>query len=85
MRLGKLYKEAEQFRELQQGLSELIELSQVPVKEKIKGAGIAQGHYYRQMAAKNFNAKQLLGAFKTIIEKSNYEIIRNKRLKHEDQ
>lgn len=78
MRINTLYKEAEQFRQLQIGLSELVELSQVQTKEKIKGAGIAQSHYYRKLESKNFNSKQLLGMFRKIIECSNFEMIKNK-------
>jgi len=79
MRLGKLYKESEQFKQLREGLSELVELSQVPAGEKIKGSGIGQAHYYRKLQGKNFTPSQLIGIFRTIIEKSNIEIVRNKR------
>lgn len=78
MKLGELYKEAEQFKQLQKGLSELLELSNIPTKEKLHGSGISQAHYYRKLAGKNFTAKQLLGIFRKIIESSNLEMIKNK-------
>ena len=78
MTLGKLYKEAEQFRELQSGLSELIELSKVQVKDKLKGSGMASSHYYRSLQERKLTAKQLLCIFRSIIEISNFEIVKNK-------
>ena len=77
-----MYKEAEQFRELQSGLYELIELSRVPVKDKLRGSGMASSHYYRSLRERNLNAKQLLGIMRSVIEHSNYEMVMNKNAGH---
>ncbi|MBW8334843.1 MAG: hypothetical protein K0M40_22695 [Prolixibacteraceae bacterium] len=79
---GAMYKEAEQFRELQSGLHELIELSRVPVKDKLRGSGMASAHYYRCLQERKFNAKQLLGIMRSVIENTNYEMVKNKNSGH---
>lgn len=72
--------ENKQFEELQIGLSELVELSNVPPNEKVKGSGMASGHFYRKLSARSFNAKQLIGIFRAITEHGNITEIKNKTL-----
>lgn len=79
---GAMYKEAEQFRELQSDLCDLIELSIVPVKDKLRGSGMASSHYYRRLHERKLNAKQLLGIMRSVIEHANYEMVKNKNAGH---
>lgn len=72
--------ENQEFDELQTGLSELVELSNVPFDEKVKGSGMASGHFYRKLTARSFNAKQLIGIFRSIIEHGNITEIKNRTL-----
>lgn len=75
---GKMYKESLQFRELQEGLIELIELSKITRNDKIKAASCNSSNYYRHLNDKNFSPKHLLGMVKLIVEHANLQIVKNK-------
>jgi hypothetical protein len=75
---GKMYKESLQFRELQEGLIELIELSRITRNDKMKAASCNPSNYYRHLNDKNFAPKHLLGMIKLIVEHDNLEIAKNK-------
>lgn len=70
--------QAEQFRELQSELTELIELSKITRDAKMKAALCSSSNYYRHLGNKSFSAKQLIGMVKLIVEHDNLEIARNK-------
>lgn len=74
MKLGSLYKQAEQFEKLQKELPVLIKLSNVNKQELFKRCRIAETHFYRKLNARSFNAEQLIRIFTAIIEMENFEI-----------
>lgn len=75
---GQMRRAALEFRELQSGLSELIELSRLTHKDKVKAAGCRSTHYYRKLKSKNFLTKHLLGMVRFIVEHDNLQIAKNK-------
>lgn len=75
---GLMRKQAEQFRELQSELTELIELSKLTRDAKMKAAISSPSNYYRHLNNKSFSAKQLIGMVKLIVEHDNLEIARDK-------
>ena len=66
------------FKELESGIYELIELSNVPDIVKIKGAKMYHSRYFVKLNARTFKPRQLLGILRGIIEHSNYEMVKNK-------
>jgi len=79
MRLGRLYKEAEQFYQLQKEIPILIELSNKPKKEILNKAGINSRNYHRMLYnTEQFQVKHLLALLQATIEIDNYERLKNK-------
>ncbi len=71
MKLGQLYKKAEQFETLQKELPVLIQLSNVNKLELINRVRMAKSHFYRRLNEGSFNSQQLLKIFTAIVEIQN--------------
>lgn len=73
MKLGQLYKEAEEFKKLQMGLPVLVRLSNVSKRDVFKRAGMSEAHFYRRLNEKSFSADQLIKIFTAIVELQNLQ------------
>jgi predicted transcriptional regulator len=76
MRLGQLYKEAEEFRRLQKELPVLVRLSNVSKRDVFKRAGMSESHFYRRLNEQSFTADQLIKIFTAIVELQNFQTVK---------
>lgn len=74
---GSMFKESS-FHELETGIYELVELSNVPDIVKIKGAKMYHSRYFVKFKNRKMKPRQLIGILRAIIEHSNYEMVKNK-------
>lgn len=74
MKLGKLYKTAEQFEKLQKELPVLIELSNINKTELRNKVKISESCFYKNLKEKSFNADQLIRLFRAMVEIQNYNL-----------
>lgn len=74
---GSMHRESQYFKELEIGIYQLIQMSNVPDIVKIKGAKMYHSRYFVRLNARKFRPRQLLGILRAIIEHSNYEFIKN--------
>ena len=79
---GSIYKEAKSFKEIESGIYNLIELSNVPDICKIKGAKMSHSIYFVRLNSRSFKPRQLLGILRSIIEHSNFELIKHRNAVH---
>jgi predicted transcriptional regulator len=71
MRLGPLYKKAEQFEKLQKELPVIIQLSNVKKQDLFRRAGMSESRFYKGMNDKSFTAEQLIKILTAIVEIQN--------------
>lgn len=79
---GSMYREAMSFKELESGIYDLIELSNVPDICKIKGSKMYHSRYFMKRNNRSFKPRQLLGILRSIVEHSNFEMVKNKNAGH---
>ena len=77
---GSMYRESQSFKELEIGIYQLIEISNVPDICKIKGAKMYHSRYFVKFQNRKMKPRQLLGILRAIIEHANYEMVKNKML-----
>lgn len=75
-------REGRKLKELELGIYDLIELSNVPDIVKVKGSKMPHSRYFVKLNARSFKPIQLLGILRAIIEHSNFEVIKNKNAGH---
>lgn len=63
---------------LQRDLSELLDLSQVPVSKIVKETEISTSHFYRLLRARSFTPEQLVKVYKSILKNSGYLMMKDK-------
>jgi predicted transcriptional regulator len=78
MRLGELYKKAEQFEKLQKELPVLVRLSNINKRDIFKRAGMSESHFYRRLNEQSFSAEQLVKIFTAIVELQNLQTVKTK-------
>lgn len=71
-------REGKKLKDLELGIYDLIELSNVPDIVKVKGSKMPHSRYFVKLNARSFKPIQLLGILRGIIEHSNYENVKNK-------
>ena len=74
MKLGHLWKKAEQFEILKKNICEQIKSSDINKREIICRSRISETHFYRMLKNESFNANQLSRIFAAILamEKLNH-------------
>lgn len=76
-KLGTLYKKAENWREIQRDLPAVIKLSNVPVDEICKKAGISTTHFYHILKnTDRMKPKHFVVIFRAIIEADNFKRVK---------
>jgi len=78
MKLGQLYKKAEQFEKLQKELPVLVRLSNINKRDIFKRAGMSESHFYRRLNERSFSAEQLTKIFTAIVELQNLQTVKIK-------
>jgi predicted transcriptional regulator len=77
-KVGKLWKEAENWREIQRDLPAVIKLSNMPVNELCRKAGISTTHYHHILKdAQRIKTKHLVSLFRVIVESDNFNRLKN--------
>ncbi|MFA5478938.1 MAG: hypothetical protein WC337_02860 [Candidatus Muiribacteriota bacterium] len=72
-KLGSLYKEAEQWREIQRSLPDIIKLSNMPRKDLYRLAGISSSHFNHILKdTKRLKPKHYAALFRIIVEDGNF-------------
>ncbi len=79
---GSIHRDGLSFKELEAGIYDLIELSNVPDICKVKGSKMYHSKYFIKLNNRDFKPYQLLGILRSIIEHTNYEMIKCKTFGH---
>jgi predicted transcriptional regulator len=77
-KVGKLWKEAENWREIQRDLPAVIRLSNLPVNELCRKAGISTTHYHHILKnPERIKPKHLICILRILVESDNFNRLKN--------